>query len=214
MRNQAWFQLTATAGQVAYAQQLVAYSLERHRIANVWDGHAHQARTVELRFTGTLGEVVFADAYQLARPQRSFGADDGQDWGKDFDLSVDGVHKRFDLKSMRRQHNRLRCGYVLNIPASQLRRPGSLTDSYFHLNLHQDATAQFIASFIGYIDKDEILSGAVGKFYAAGTARTRADGTQFWFYTDTYEVNLGDLQTPPLTDFIRRWPGFAIRCLQ
>lgn len=210
MRNLGFFQIRVIAGQIDYARQLVEYSMAHHRIPNIWDGTGHQARTVELRFTGSLGEVLFADAYQLPRPSRSFGADDGQDWGKDFELTVAGERKCFDIKTMRRKTNHFRGAYVLNIPASQLNRPGSLTDCYFHINIHEAAAGQFIGSFVGYADKHEIRSGSVGKFYAAGTARTRADGTQFPFYTDTYEVDLGDLNTPPLTPFIRQLPGFAI----
>ncbi len=210
MRHRAFFQIHATTEQVAFARQLVEYSMQHHRIPNIWDGTGHQARTVELRFTGSLGEVLFADAYQLQRPSRSFGADDGQDWGKDFELFVDGVYKCFDVKTMRRKTNRFGRGYVLNIPASQLNRPGSLTDCYFHINLHEEAGGRFVGSFVGFVGKDEIRSGVVGQLFPSGASRIRADGTSFTFYTDTYEVNLADLHTPPLTDFIRGLPGFGI----
>lgn len=210
MRNQAFFQIHATPEQLAYARELVEYSMAHHRIPNIWDGTSHQARTVELRFTGSLGEVLFADAYRLPRPTRSFGADDGQDWGKDFELSVDGERKCFDIKAMRRRHNRFRPGYVLNIPASQLNRPDSLTDCYFHINLHEEKPGLFVGSFVGFVGKDEIRAGAVGQFYAGGAVRIRGDDTRFQFHTDTYEVDLADLLTPPLTDFIRGLPGFAI----
>ena len=211
MHHHAFFQIHASAEQLAYARQLVEYSMQHHRIPNIWDGTVQQARTVELRFTGSLGEVLFADAYQLQRPVRSFGAADGQDWGKDFELFVDGVRECFDVKTMRRKTDRFRSGYVLNIPASQLNRPGSLTDCYFHINLHKEAGGLLVASFVGFVAKEDIRTGRAGQFYASGASRIRADGTCFPFHTDTYEVDLADLNTPPLNDFIRGLPGFAIR---
>ena len=210
MRNQAYFFFLVSAEQVNYASQLVSFSLDHHRIPNIWDGTLHQERTADLRTTGSLGEVIFADAYGLPRPLRAFGADDGQDLGRDFELCVDGVPKCFDIKTMRRKTNHFRPDYVLNIPASQLNRPGSLTDTYFHINLHQQADGRFVGTFVGLADKEDIRRGAIGQFYAAGATRIRADGSSFTFFTDTYEIDLGDLDTPPLTDAIRRLPGFGI----
>lgn len=213
MRNQAFFQFAVGAEPLARARELVEYSLAHHQTPNIWDRTDQRSRTAELRLTGSLGEILFADAYGLPRPARSFGAADGQDWGKDFELWIDAQRKCFDVKTMRRKTDRFQTGYVLNIPASQLDRPGSLTDCYFHISLHERAPGTTIASFVGYAHKDEIRSGALGRFYARGTARTRADGTRFVFHTDTYEVRLGDLYPPPITDFIRRLPGFAIRAI-
>ncbi|HNL39305.1 MAG TPA: hypothetical protein PKL15_09350 [Saprospiraceae bacterium] len=210
MRNQAYFFFLVSAEQVNFARQLVSFSLDHHRIPNIWDGTRHQDRTADLRTTGSLGEILFADAYGLPRPFRAFGADDGQDLGRDFDLCVNGQHKCFDIKTMRRKTNHFRPDYVLNIPAAQLNRPDSLTDSYFHINLHQQADGQFVGTFVGFADKEEIRRGAIGQFHAAGATRIRADGSRFTFFTDTYEIDLGDLLTPPLTDRIRQLPGFGI----
>lgn len=196
--------------QIDYARRLVAHAAEHHRVPNIWDGTPHQARTVDLRLTGSLGEVLFADAYQLPRPTRAFGADDGQDLGLDFELWVDGRPKRFDVKTMRRKTNLFRPGYVLNIPASQLNRSDSLTDSYFHINLHQTNEGGFIGTFVGFADKEDIRNGVIGQRYQAGATRIRNDKTQFQFFTDTYEIDLIDLHNPPLTDFIRRLKGFGI----
>ena len=71
------FQLAVSEEQKKYAYQLVDFSIEHHPVTDIFandpDGKRRQR---EFRFTGTLGEVVFADAYGLARPTRSFGAID------------------------------------------------------------------------------------------------------------------------------------------
>lgn len=211
MRNQHFFEIKVTAEQVAYAKELVAYSMQHHTIPNIWDGTNAEKNTVDLRFTGSLGEILFADTYQLPRPTRSFGASDGQDLGKDFELLVDGELKSFDIKSMRRASNNFYSDYVLNIPSSQLNKPDSLTDYYFHINLHPKSGEDFVGSFVGYASKEEIKTGIIGKLYKAGTYRTRRDGTKFRFTDDTYEVDLGDLTTPPIADFIKQLEGFAFK---
>ena len=55
-----------------------------------------------MRFTGSLGEIVFADAYHLPRPTKSFGAIDGQDWGQDFTITSAEQIFSLDIKSMKR----------------------------------------------------------------------------------------------------------------
>lgn len=213
MRNAFYFYVKVTEEQVAYAKQLVEYSLKNHPIPNIWDGTNKEKDTIDLRFTGTLGEVVFADVYGLQRPVRSFGAVDGQDLGKDFQLSIHGEPKNFDIKSMRRNGNTFYADYVLNIPSSQLNKPNSLTDFYFHINIHPKTGVgeEFTATFVGFVSKDEIRNGTVGKFYPAGTWRTRANGTKFRFNEDTYEVDLVDLTTPPLDEAIQKRNGFGIK---
>lgn len=214
MRNDFYFCFKITAEQVAYARKLVEYSIQNHTVPNIWDStEKAKKNTADLRLTGTLGEVVFADTYGLKRPARAFGASDGQDWGKDFQLILDNKVYNFDVKTMRRNGNTFYADYVLNIPASQLKKPESLTDFYFHVNIHPKTgkDTDFIASFVGYVNKEEIKQGKVGKFYPAGTLRTRADGTQFPFHEDTYEVALTDLSTPPLNEKIRQLPDFRIK---
>lgn len=212
MRNQFYFYLKISPEQVAYAKKLVEYSMQHHTIPNIWDGTNDEKNTVDLRFTGTLGEVLFADVYRLARPMRSFGAADGQDWGKDFQLKMlDGTVKNFDIKSMRRNGNTFYADYVLNIPSSQLNRPNSLTDYYFHINIHPKTgvSEDFTATFVGFGSKEDIKNGIIGKFYAAGTWRTRANGTKFRFNEDTYEVDLADLTTPMISERISGMEGFG-----
>ncbi len=209
MRNQFYFHIKVTQEQVLYAKQLVEYSMQHHKIPNIWDGTNHAHRTIELRFTGSLGEVVFADTYSLERPFRSFGADDGQDFGRDFQLNIGGELRSFDIKSMRRKGNTFYTDYVLNIPANQLNRPHSLTDYYFHISLHEHSPNDFIASFVGYVKKEEITSKLIGTFYSAGSTRTRGNGTTFEFFNDTYEIDLKDFTSPPTSEPIKQRLGYA-----
>jgi hypothetical protein len=209
MRNQFYFQIKVTQEQVGYTKQLVEHSMQNHKIPNIWDGTNNENRTVELRFTGSLGEVVFADTYGLKRPTRSFGADDGQDLGRDFQFEVEGDLKSFDIKSMRRKNNVFYSDYVLNIPSSQLNRLNSLTDYYFHINLHEETPNNFVASFVGYAKKEEIVNREIGIFYKAGSTRTRGNGTTFTFFNETYEVDLKDFTSPPTNDSIKQKIGYA-----
>lgn len=209
MRNQFYFQVKVTPEQVAYAKQLVEFSMQNHKIPNIWDGTNQENRTVELRFTGSLGEVLFADVYGLDRPTRSFGANDGQDLGRDFQLNVEGELKSFDIKSMRRKNNTFYSDYVLNIPASQLNRHNSLTDYYFHINLHEESPNNFVASFVGYVKKEEITANEIGNFFPSGSTRTRGNGTTFKFYNPTYEIDLKDFTSPPTNEAIKQKIGYG-----
>jgi hypothetical protein len=213
MRNSFYFYIKVTSEQVEYTKKLVEHSMKNHTIPNIWDGTNKEKDTVDLRFTGTLGEVVFADVYGLDRPTRSFGALDGQDLGKDFQIEIEGEIRNFDIKSMRRNNNTFYSDYVLNIPSSQLNKHNSLTDYYFHINIHPKTGVDedFVASFVGYVSKDEIKNGTVGKFYSAGTWRTRGNGTKFKFNEDTYEVDLADLTSPLLNDKIKKMEGYGTK---
>jgi hypothetical protein len=211
MEKQFYFQLSVTDEQIHYAKQLVEYSMANHKVPNIWDGTLQQHKTIDLRFTGSLGEVVFADTYQLERPIRAFGATDGQDWGKDFELEIDGKYQNFDIKTMRRKSNVFYTDYVLNIPANQLKRANSLTHYYFHISLHEQSPNNFIASFIGYVNKIAIIEQKIGKLYLANTTRTRGNGTSFTFLKDTYEIDFKDFCPPPQnqkienrTDYLKR----------
>lgn len=208
MTNKGYFQLPVSAAQLAYADQLVAHSLRHHTVPNIWDGTRHESLTPALRLTGTLGEVLFADVYGLPRPTRSFGAADGQDLGKDFEWPHAGLRLRCDLKTMRRKTNRFYDDYVLNIPASQVHRADAQTDVYFHLSLHS-AADHWVMTFVGYAFKADLIQGRTGQLFGRGSLRTRADGTQFAFYEDTYEISLGDLHSPPIPQALSRVPGFA-----
>jgi hypothetical protein len=210
MRNQFYFQFYVTSEQVAYANALVAHSLVHHPVSNIWDKQEDKkALTATYRFTGSLGEVVFADAYDLPRKQRSFGAIDGQDFGEDFQVLVNEQLRTIDTKSMQRKSNVFFQHYVLNIPASQLHRKENVTDDYFCISFHQQDN-QWIASFQGIISKAEILAADIGILYPKGTLRTRKDKTQFPFNEDTYEIDFKDFSSPWLTPKIKAMAGFKV----
>ena len=68
MRNEFFFQLDISDEQIALANRLVDFSIKNHPVTDIFskdpDGKARQR---EYRFTGTLGEIVFADTYKLPR---------------------------------------------------------------------------------------------------------------------------------------------------
>ena len=167
-----------------------------------------------LRFTGSLGEVIFADLYQLPRPVRSFGATDGQDWGQDFVLRTDDGFFSLDIKAMKRQTGTLGADYVLNIPASQLHKPHSRTTHYFCLSFHQSEQDGTIVSLLGFVDKQAVEEGKLGILYKAGTRRIRADKSDFIFHENTYEILFQDISSPLLTDRLRQLPGFKMCTLR
>ena len=198
MKNTFYFQTTVSRDQIEYAKDLVAYSLEHHKVSNIWDRHAEkQVNTKKYRLIGTLGEIIFADTYGLPRPARSYGAWDGQDLGMDFTFPLDNNLVKVDIKSMLRKSGLFYPNYVLNIPASQLNKENSLTDYYFCISLHRNKDAALIASFLGTISKKDLEEGHLGVFYPAGTMRTRADKSTFQFNEATYEVDFGDIVSPP-----------------
>ncbi len=213
MRNHFFFQINIQAAQRELAEQLVDYSIKNHPVSDIFshdpDGKQRQK---EFRLTGTLGEIVFADAYQLPRPTKSFGAIDGQDFGQDFVLPIDGQNKSFDIKTMNRKNNNFRTNYVLNLPAYQMRRPTVVTDYYFCISIHQNDQQQ-IASFLGYVSKTDIENAAIGILYPRGAKRIKDDGNSFQFQRDTYEVDFKDISSPILSPHIQAMPGFARKTL-
>lgn len=208
MNNEFYFQIAVTDEQKQYAIKLVDYSIEHHPVTDIFandpDGKRRQR---EFRYTGTLGEVVFADAYELPRPTRSFGAIDGQDYGQDFILLINDKECSVDIKSMHRKGNVFLANYVLNIPSYQLHKKFSKTDYYFCISFHENDT-QTYATFIGLIKKDDILTGKIGDLFITGTRRIREDKTSFVFLRDTYEVMFKHIATPPVTDRIKSLLGY------
>ena len=99
------FQIEVSMEQKQYAIKLVDYLIINHQAADIFSNDLNgKKRQREFRYTGTLGEVAFADAYGLPRPKRSFGAIDGQDFGKDFSININNKLYSIDIKSMRRNH--------------------------------------------------------------------------------------------------------------
>jgi hypothetical protein len=206
-----YIQISVTENQRLFARQLVEHSLRHHHVSNIWDKHETElSKTRMMRFTGSLGEVVFADTYHLPRPTRSFGATDGQDWGQDFLISAGDVIFSLDIKSMKRVSGILAPDYVLNIPASQLHKSGSKTSHYFCISFHQSQNDGTVASLLGFIDKQCLESGEIGKFYKAGTRRMRSDQTFFTFNQDTYEILFSEIAPPVVTNYIQKLSGFKV----
>jgi hypothetical protein len=208
MRNTFFFEIEITNEQIELAYKLVDYSIANHPVQDIFSNDPDgKKRQREFRFTGTIGEIVFADAYQLPRPTKSFGAIDGQDFGQDFELIIEEQPKSFDVKSMSRKNNVFRENYVLNLPAYQMKRETVVTDYYFCISIHKNEN-QHIASFLGYVSKSEILEGKIGILYKAGTKRIKDDGGSFIFQRDTYEVDFKDISSPLLNAKIQAMPSF------
>ncbi|PSL24300.1 hypothetical protein [Dyadobacter jiangsuensis] len=211
LNNGTYIQISVSDEQKLFARHLVNHSVIHHHTSNIWDKNTDcLAQTRMMRFTGTLGEVVFADCYHLPRPARSFGASDGQDWGQDFLIRSDTGDFAVDIKSMKRRSGILARDYVLNIPSSQLHKPGSKTTHYFCISFHQSETEGTIASLLGFIDKQALENGEIGKLFRAGTKRVRADGSAFTFNESTYEVLFSDIAPPVVTNSLRRIKGFRL----
>ena len=206
--NDFYFQIEVTEEQKHYAIQLVDYSIKHHPVTDIYandpDGKKRQR---EFRYTGTLGEVVFADAYELQRPTRSFGAIDGQDFGQDFILIINEKEYSIDIKSMHRKGNTFLANYVLNIPSYQLHKSICKTDYYFCMSFHTTGDKTY-ATFIGFIRKEDILNGKIGDLFVAGTKRIREDGTSFLFLRDTYEVMFKHIESPIVNDKIKSLKGY------
>ncbi|KAA6439246.1 hypothetical protein FEM33_13290 [Dyadobacter flavalbus] len=210
-----YIQISVSEEQKLSARELVEHSLKHHPVSNIWDRHAEKlSQTRILRFTGSLGEILFADCYHLPRPTRSFGATDGQDWGQDFLIKTEEHTFSVDIKSMKRKSGILAPDYVLNIPASQLNKPGSKTSHYFCVSFHQCETNGTVASMLGFVDKPALENGSIGQFYKCGTMRARSDGSSFVFNENTYEVLFQEIDPPVITPFIRRLKGFRICMLK
>ncbi len=209
--NEFYFQIDVADEQVDYTNSIVDFSILNHPITDIFANDPQgKDRQRELRFIGSLGEVVFADTYQLSRPIRAFGAVGGQDYGMDFNLKVNGKNTLFDIKSMSRKNNNFRENYVLNLSKYQMDKDMVFTDCYFCINIHKEFN-KYIASFIGYIEKELICSGKVGTLYTAGTKRIKDDGGSLIFQRDTYEVYFKDIKTPFLNDSITKLKGFKQR---
>jgi hypothetical protein len=213
MKNEYYFQIDISEEQISLANKLVDYSIVNHPVKDIFAKDPEgKVRQREFRFTGTIGEIVFADAYGLPRPTRSFGAIDGQDFGQDFVLEINGQPQSFDVKSMGRKNNNFRTNYVLNLPAYQMRRENVVTDYYFCISIHNFNT-KFIASFLGYVSKNEIETNVIGILHKAGSRRIKDDGGSFSFQRDTFEVDFKDICSPLLNNHIQETRGFMRKSL-
>lgn len=112
-----------------------------------------------------------------------------------------------DVKTMHRKTNVFYKNYVLNIPARNILRADSITDFYYCISLH-NYNNKIIASVIGYVNKQDIIEGKIGILYKKGTKRIRKDNTYFTFFEDTYEVFFENIETPFITERIKKIPSF------
>jgi hypothetical protein len=213
MQNQFYFDIPVSDAQKKYTKDLVIHSLKHHPVANIWDAQKKD-KTEALRLTGTLGEVVFADLYGLPRPVRSFGHIEGQDYGKDFEITANGILMNIDVKTMHRKSSVFYENYVLNIPARNIKREDSITDYYYCISLHENKRQETIASIIGYLKKKDVVDGKIGILYKKDTKRIRKDGTSFTFFEDTYEVFFKDIKSPLINQRIRNIEGFSLKKLK
>ena len=210
--NEYFFQFDVSEEQVEYAKNLVEYSIKNHSVTDIFKNDpGGKERQFEFRLTGTLGEIVFADAYNLNRPKRSFGAVDGQDNGCDFLVNINGNNISFDIKSMSRKNNFFKGNYVLNLPGYQMQKDTTITDCYFCISLHKDFKNNFVASFIGQVFKQDIVNGKIGILYKTGSKRIKDNGDFFIFQRDTYEIEFKDISSPYINDKIKNLPGFKFR---
>lgn len=200
-----YFTIEITEEQLKYSNNIVNYSLKHHHIDDIFskdpDGKTRQK---EFRFTGTLGEVVFADTYGLKRPTRSFGAIDGQDYGQDFLLDC----FRFDIKTMRRKDNKLKPNYVLNIPEYQVLN-SIKTDYYYNISISKQNN-KYYASFVGFVSKNSLIGGNIGILYGENTIRQRENNTNFKFLRGTYEVLLSEMINPIITGNVKKLKGYEL----
>lgn len=206
--NAPYFQIKIQDEQKEYAREIVEYSIKNHPVTDIFANDPNgKARQFEFRYTGSLGEVVFADTYGLPRPKRSFGAIDGQDFGQDFLLIINNKMHSVDVKTMHRKGNVFLENYVLNIPGYQMHKDFSVTDYYFCISLHDVGHSSY-ATFLGLINKSDVIDGKIGNLFKSGTMRIRQDGTSFKFYRDTYEIMFRHITPPIITDEIRKMEGF------
>lgn len=196
--------IRVTGEQVDTARTMVMRSLEDHHVANIWDKKTPE-KTEQFRMTGSLGEIVFADAFGLPRPSVSFGATDGQDYGIDFEIPLPEPGRAtgqvlrptcflVNVKTMHRKSAHVRPDYALNIPVKDVERKDILTDIFYHISLvGKDPLAPTHAVFVGYVHRDALIDGVVGIRRERGDLVERANGTRFTLHSSIYEVPFGDL---------------------
>lgn len=206
--NRYYFTIDISKEQLQYANELVNYSITNHTVDDIFANDPEgKKRQREFRFTGTIGEVVFADAYELKRPTKSFGAIDGQDFGQDFVLGA----ASFDIKTMRRKTEILKPNYVLNIQEYQIEKTIK-TDYYYNVSISKDDNNKtYRASFVGFIPKTDLVNGKIGTFYQKDSIRTRLDDTNFKFMRSCYEIELIEMKNPMITDKIKKIKGYKLK---
>lgn len=135
--------------------------------------------SLEMAYAGMIGEVVFADMMEIARPRKKAGFDDG------VDFVIDGV--KIDVKTMAR-NGPWKSYMVNNLMGSQVNGQRYLNDIYVFASIDKSIGSLEV---IGWIRKRDIKRMVRGvSFFPAGTQRKRADGTTFASRGDLYEVRI------------------------
>jgi hypothetical protein len=192
--------------QVIYAQKLVLHSLEKHTTSNIWgDGD----KTYHYRLTGVLGEVVFADLYNLPRPMAAFGAAGGQDNGSDFVLGG----KNIDIKASMQNVEIPKIEHGVIVKLMQLNRPNSKTDIYFFMRFYTQGWRVFCYLF-GAMPTLALKSGDKGVFRAKGEAVHRANGAGILIVDiDCMDIALNELIPIKISDELLAMPNFKMLTL-
>ena len=55
------------------------------------------------------------------------------------------------------------------------------------------------------------MNGDIGILYKNGSKRIKDDGSYFKFMRDTYEIDFIDIVSPPISERIKKMPGFKIK---
>lgn len=187
-------QFSISPEQVAYARSLVDYSIENHTVHNSW---RDASQTFRYRFAGTLCEVIFADLYSLPRPARAFGANGGQDYGRDHIIAG----KVIDIKGRLLDTPKL---YNFCINAWQVERETCKTDYYYFMQCYPIENPQtcLLLGKAGHADvKEERVS----------TRRNKGDakGTVIWD-NDVFDVSLQKLHPVKLPPNAATIPNLKI----
>ena len=151
---------TVSDDQIQYAKNAV------ERCQNyAWSGTSGKGdRAHSLRFLGFLGEVVFADAYGLARPANAYGLN-GVDNGVDFTLN--GV--KIDVKTIKLSRTPERGKHVIYmIHAAPVMRVDCETNYFFCVGLLEDANGGYTAFFFGSVEAKCLRAGGVGRLCSVG----------------------------------------------
>lgn len=187
-------QFSITPEQVAYARELVQYSIDNHTVWNSW---TDASQTYRYRFAGTLCEVIFADAYGLQRPARAFGANDGQDYGEDFVL--DGY--TIDIKGRVTEIPQL---YSFYINASQAERENTKTDYYYFMHCYPESAPAYCL-LLGSVKCEDVRTCAKSVRRRKGETM----GNVIWD-NDVFDVSLSNLRAPRMPKNAPALPNIRI----
>ena len=212
--NDCYFQIQVTEEQKRYAKKLVESSMiqdfEPTRFRFNPDGKKMVERE---RYRGTLGEVVYADTYELPRPKFANGSFDAKEYGQKFLLANITQYivcpKTTTIKTLQRDDNVFYDNNVLRITKDDLSAEYYYSDYYGCICFHEDDETT-IATFVGLINKESVMNGEIGNICLRGTRRTRKDCAIVIESNDTYEIMLKEIDRPILTNRIKNLPGFEI----